>query len=137
MTKILHGRKHPGYRNKSEEESTMAYTQKFQELADAAQARVSQVAAGEVGGLVASGAVLLDIRDNDEHQADHIPGSINVSRGKLEMNIESAVPDLDTTILCYCNANNRGALSADTLRAMGYKNAKYIAGGLKAYRAQD
>jgi hypothetical protein len=32
------------------------------------------------------------------------------------------------------NANNRGALSANTLRQMGYVNAKYIAGGLKAYR---
>ena len=30
--------------------------------------------------------------------------------------------------------HNRGALSADTLRGMGYKNARYIAGGLKAYR---
>jgi hypothetical protein len=34
------------------------------------------------------------------------------------------------------NAFNRGALSADTLRSMGYKNAKFIAGGLKAYREQ-
>ncbi|MBW8294466.1 rhodanese-like domain-containing protein [Sphingopyxis sp.] len=115
----------------------MAYTQKFQDLADAAQARVSGVAAEDVSDLVAHGAVLVDIRDSEEHQADHIAGSVNVSRGKLEMNIEGVVPDLDTTILCYCNANNRGALSADTLRAMGYKNAKYIAGGLKAYRAQS
>jgi len=55
----------------------------------------------------------------------------------LEMNIEGVIPDLGTTILCYCNAYNRGALSADTLRAMGYKNAKFIAGGLKAYRARS
>jgi rhodanese-related sulfurtransferase len=41
------------------------------------------------------------------------------------------------TILCYCNAYNRGALSADTLRVMGYRNARFIAGGLKAYRALD
>jgi rhodanese-related sulfurtransferase len=39
--------------------------------------------------------------------------------------------------MCYCNANNRGALSADTLQKMGYKNAKFIAGGLKAYRALE
>jgi phage shock protein E len=37
-------------------------------------------------------------------------------------------------VLCYCNANNRGALSANTLRQLGYVNARYIAGGLKAYR---
>jgi len=78
---------------------------------------------------------LLDIRDKEEHDVDHIEGSLNVSRGKLEMNIEGVIPNLDTTIICYCNAYNRGALSADTLRSMGYTNAKFIAGGLKGYRA--
>lgn len=113
----------------------MAYTEKFQALADAARARVAEVAPQEVDTLVAQGAIALDIRDKEEHDADHIAGSLHVSRGKLEMNIEAAIPDLTTPILCYCNAFNRGALSADTLRAMGYTNAKFIAGGLKAYRA--
>lgn len=113
----------------------MAYTEKFQKLADAARTRVNEVLPHDVDKLVASGAVALDIRDKEEHDADHIPGSAHVSRGKLEMNIEAAIPDLNTTILCYCNAFNRGALSADTLRSMGYVNAKFIAGGLKAYRA--
>lgn len=114
----------------------MAYTEKFQQLADAARSRVEEVSPAQVDALIASGAVALDIRDKEEHDADHIPGSLHVSRGKLEMNIENAIPDLDTTILCYCNAYNRGALSADTLRAMGYRNARFIAGGLKAYRAK-
>ncbi len=113
----------------------MAYTQKFQMLADAARSRVEEVAAQDVDALIKVGAVVLDIRDKEEHDADHIAGSLHVSRGKLEMNIEGLIPDLDTTILCYCNAYNRGALSADTLRAMGYINAKFIGGGLKAYRA--
>jgi rhodanese-related sulfurtransferase len=51
------------------------------------------------------------------------------------MNIEEMILNIDTPIVCYCNANNRGALSADTLQSMGYTNAKYIKGGLKAYRA--
>ena len=115
----------------------MAYTEKFQMLADAARARVEEVPAGDVDALIQGGALALDIRDKEEHDAGHIAGSLHVSRGKLEMNIEGVIPDLNTTILCYCNAYNRGALSADTLRAMGYKNAKFIAGGLKAYRALE
>ena len=59
--------------------------------------------------------------------AGGIAGSLHVSRGTLEMNIEGVIPNLDATILCYCNAFNRGALSADTLRSMGYKNVKFIA----------
>ena len=53
----------------------------------------------------------------------------------LEMNTAGVIPDLNTTVLCYCNANNRGVLSANTLRQMGDVNAHHIAGGLKAYRA--
>ncbi len=111
------------------------YTSKFQTFVDAARAKVDEVAASDVDALVAAGAVALDIRDPDEHAAGHIPGSLHISRGKLEMNVEGVIPDLDTTILCYCNAYNRGALSAASLRDMGYKNAKFIAGGLKAYKA--
>lgn len=113
----------------------MAYSDKFQKLADAARSRVEEVDPAQVDALVAAGAVALDIRDKEEHDADHIPGSLHLSRGKLEMNVEGVIPDLDATILCYCNANNRGALSADSLRAMGYRNARFVAGGLKAYRA--
>ena len=113
----------------------MAYTQKFQSLADAAMSQVQGVLPEQVDGLLATGAIALDIRDKEEHDADHIEGALHVSRGKLEMSIESAIPALDTVILCYCNAHNRGALSADTLRGMGYTKARYIAGGLKAYRA--
>jgi len=112
----------------------MAYSEKFQSLADEAQTKVQSVAPDAVDALVAAGAVALDIRDKEEHDAGHIPGSLHISRGKLEMNVEATLPDLDQTILCYCNAFNRGALSAATLRSMGYKNARFIAGGLNAYR---
>ena len=112
----------------------MAYTAKFQSLADLAQARVRSVAADQVDSLLAAGAVILDIRDKEEHDTGHIPGSVHISRGKLEMNVESLLPDLDQTILCYCNANNRGALSAATLQDMGYTDVRFIAGGLNEYR---
>lgn len=112
----------------------MAYTTKFQNMADEARAKVEEVSPESVAELMANGAVALDIRDLDEHANSHIPGSIHLSRGKLEMNVESILPELDTEILCYCNAYNRGALSAASLKEMGYKNAKFIAGGLNAWR---
>ena len=112
----------------------MAYTDKFQQLADTARSRVEEVRPQDVDRLVADGAIALDIRDKEEHDADHIADSVNISRGKLEMLVEDQIPDLETTILCYCNAYNRGALSAATLQDMGYRNATFIAGGLNAYR---
>ena len=123
------------HRPHPETKETMAYTEKFQRLADTARSHVSGVAPADLDALVERGAVALDIRDPDEHAADHIEGSLNISRGKLEMLVEGKIPDLDTPIVCYCNAVNRGALSADTLRSMGYTNATYLDGGLNAYNA--
>jgi phage shock protein E len=111
----------------------MAYTEKFQRLADTARAPVAAVERDEVD----AGAIALDIRDPDEHATDHIANSMNISRGKLEMIVEAKIPDLDTTTLRYCNAVNRGALSAATLRSMGSVNARYINGGLNAYNALE
>jgi rhodanese-related sulfurtransferase len=113
----------------------MAYSDKFIQMGEAARAHVSPVQPNEIDALLATGTVALDIRDKEEHDADHIAGSKHISRGKLEMNIEDEILDLDTPIITYCNVNYRGALSADTLRTMGYSNVRYIEGGLKAYRA--
>ena len=112
----------------------MAYTEKFQQLADDALSQVDGVQPEDVDSLIAEGAIALDIRDKEEHDSGHIAGSLNISRGKLEMLVEDAIPDLDTPILCYCNAVNRGALSAAALKNMGYHNAKFINGGLNGYR---
>ena len=93
----------------------MKYSEKFQALADAAMDKLESVQPDKVDMLVKKGAILLDIRDPDEHAISHIEGSLNISRGKLEMNVEQMIPELGITVLCYCNANNRGALSAATL----------------------
>jgi phage shock protein E len=112
----------------------MSYSEKFAARAEAARARVPATNPQDVPALMAAGAIVLDIRDPDEHAAAHIPGSVALSRGKLDMNIEALIPDPETPILCYCNAQNRGALSAQTLREMGYVNASWIDGGLNAWR---
>lgn len=114
----------------------MAYSQKFQALGEAARARVEGVNVAELPALIAQGAVLLDIRDKEEFDAGSMPGARHLSRGKLEMNIEELVPDVSQTVLCFCNANHRGSLSAATLRAMGYDNARVIIGGLNAWKAR-
>ena len=111
----------------------MAYTEKFQNMSDDAMDRVNAVEPSQVDDLVADGAIFLDIRDKEEYEKINIKGSINISRGKLEMNIEDIIPDLNSTIICYCNANNRGALSAASLKNMGYNNATFIRGGRIAY----
>jgi hypothetical protein len=47
----------------------MAYTKKFQHLADIAMAEAVGVSPDQVNDLLAQGAVALDIRDKEEHDA--------------------------------------------------------------------
>jgi len=68
-------------------------------------------------------AVLLDVRDPNEFVAGHLPGAINVSRGTLEFNIWSKVPDQSAKIYVYCKTAGRSALATKTLNDLGYKNA--------------
>lgn len=68
-------------------------------------------------------AVILDVRDPAEYTAGHLPGAINVSRGKLEFNVWDAVKDQNAKIYVYCLTAARSALATKTLNDMGYKNA--------------
>ena len=68
-------------------------------------------------------AVYLDVRDPGEFAAGHIPGAINVSRGTLEFNIFSKIPDQSAKIYVYCKTMGRSTLATKTLNDLGYKNA--------------
>jgi rhodanese-related sulfurtransferase len=80
-------------------------------------------------------AVIVDVREKDEWDEQHIPDAIHLSRGTIELEIEGKVPDLTTTIICHCGGGGRSALAAESLQKMGYKNVRSMAGGFKAWKA--
>jgi len=104
----------------------------FLRLAGEAKQRIIEVTPAEAKKLFDSGAIVLDVRDREEFEAEHLKGAAHLSRGKLEMQIHEIAPDKHSMIICYCNGGNRGALAADTLRAMGYSRVHSIQGGLRA-----
>ena len=73
-------------------------------------------------------AVYLDVRDAGEFSAGHLPGAINVSRGTLEFNIWSKVPDQNAKIYVYCKTAGRSTMATKTLNDLGYKNAVLMDG---------
>jgi rhodanese-related sulfurtransferase len=82
-----------------------------------------------------SDAVIVDVREKDEFDQNHIPDAVHLSRGMLELEIEDKFPDRNTTIICHCGGGGRSALAAESLQRMGYKNVKSMAGGFKAWKA--
>lgn len=105
----------------------------FIRLANDARQRIREVTPTEAREMLSAGAVLLDVRDRDEFVAGHIDGATHLSRGTLEMRVHEVIPDTDTPVVCYCAGGNRGALAADTLQKLGYRNVVSIAGGRQAY----
>lgn len=80
--------------------------------------------------------VLIDVRENDEFRAGHMPGARGIGRGILEYHIADEVPDTGTEIVLYCRGAMRSALSADSLQRMGYTNVLSMEGGWKAWMAR-
>jgi rhodanese-related sulfurtransferase len=79
--------------------------------------------------------VIIDVREKDEWDEEHIPEAIHMSRGTIELDIEEKVPDSDAMVVCHCGGGGRSALAAENLQKMGYKNVRSMAGGLKAWTA--
>ncbi|MFP5409700.1 MAG: rhodanese-like domain-containing protein [Gammaproteobacteria bacterium] len=105
-------------------------TQAAQRVLDAANKRVRQI---DTAGLAAQlkaqpHTVVIDVRTPNELNVFggyiDAPRFFNITRGWLEFQIETAVPDKNTPIVVYCGANQRSPLAADTLMKLGYRNVK-------------
>lgn len=108
-----------------------------QVLADA-RAQVTEHTPAEVMAMQARGErfVMLDVRDPNEVSLAKIPGAVHISRGRLEQNIEAAVPR-DANVVIYCANGNRSLLAALTLRDMGYERVSSMSSGINGWTAND
>ncbi len=77
------------------------------------------------------GAVLLDVRTDEEYRSGHISGSINHPLEKIE-SFESTVADKSTPIFVHCLSGGRSGRAVSYLKLHGYKNARNI-GGISDY----
>jgi sulfur-carrier protein adenylyltransferase/sulfurtransferase len=112
----------------------------FAELCADAKTRIQETTPHEVAARVAQPNrdwVLIDVREQDEYRAGHIPGAIGCGRGILEYHIGELVPDLEQEIVLYCRGGMRSALAADSLREMGYTCVESMSGGFREWSQQE
>ena len=81
--------------------------------------------------------VLVDVREDREFDADHIPGAVHLGKGIIERDIEQTYPDLNTELVLYCGGGFRSALAADNLQKMGYTNVISMDGGIRGWREKS
>ncbi len=106
----------------------------FLKLVDDAKSRVKQVNIDQYQKM-RDKHVLIDVREDHEWAEGHAQGAIHLSKGTIERDIETKIPDKSTTMVLYCGGGFRSALVADNLQKMGYKNAISLDGGWRAWNA--
>ena len=77
---------------------------------------------------------LVDVREDNEWNAAHLPGAIHLGRGIIERDIEKTIPDHNAEIVLYCGGGYRSALAADNLQKMGYTNVISMDGGFRVWK---
>ena len=108
----------------------------FEKLVAEAKTKTTEISPTEAAAKSKSGeAVIIDVREKDEWDEEHIPHAIHISRGIIELDVEEKVPDTNALIVCHCGGGGRSALAAESLQKMGYKNVRSMAGGFKAWKA--
>ncbi len=109
---------------------------KFLAIVDDARKRIKETTVDEIKRRMDRGDkfTLVDVREESEFAADHLPGAIHLGKGVIERDIEKTVPDTNTELVLYCGGGFRSALAADNLQKMGYKNVISMDGGVRGWR---
>jgi len=116
----------------------MAEHTRFERLVTDAKKRITEISPADAAAKSQSGeAVIVDVREKDEWDEQHIPNATHLSRGTIELDIEEKVPDRNALIICHCGGGGRSALAVESLQKMGYKNVRSMAGGFKAWKAAE
>jgi len=112
----------------------------FQQICDEAKTRIRETTTDEVAARLADpgwSGVIIDVREQDEFRASHLPGARGIGRGILEYHIADEIPDAEREIVLYCRGGNRSALAADSLRRMGYTNVYSMRGGFRTWSEEN
>ena len=114
----------------------MPHNEGFLKLVNDAKARVQEIDIEGYRAMVSAGEphVLVDTREESEWAAGHVKGALHMSKGVIERDIETKVPDKTTKLVLYCGGGFRSALAADNLQKMGYLNAISLDGGWRVLK---
>ncbi len=112
------------------------HSPRFLAIVEDAKKRVRETNVDEVKARLDRGEklLLIDVREESEFAAGHVPGAIHLGKGIIERDIEQRIPDVNTEIILYCGGGFRSALAADNLQKMGYRNVLSMDGGMRGWR---
>ncbi len=94
--------------------------------------RTSEVSPAEAVELVRAGAILLDVREQDEWDDGHAPQARHLAMSELNARVGELPRDVQ--LVCVCAVGARSGMVADALNQAGWQ-AVNLAGGMQAWQA--
>ena len=76
----------------------------------------SQLAAVEIK----KGAVVMDVRSQEEFSASHIDGALNIPLDKLESRVSELTAYQNQPLVIYCKSGRRAGIAEGILKAHGF-----------------
>ena len=112
------------------------HTPEFLKIVDDARARVRECNVADVKRKLDRNERfhLVDVREDSEWAAGHLPRAEHIGKGVIERDIETKIPDTSAEIVLYCGGGFRSALAADNLQKMGYTNVISMDGGFRGWK---
>ncbi len=114
----------------------MQHNPGFLAIVNDAKSRVEEIDLAQYLKLREAGTphVLVDTREESEFAAGHVKGALHLSKGVIERDVETKIPEKGTKLVLYCGGGFRSALAADNLQKMGYTDAISLDGGWRALK---
>ena len=85
----------------------------------------------ELKNKVLQGAILIDVRSNQEYREGRLQGAINIPDFEIETRIEREIPKKNQLIVLYCQYGGRSRNAMLIMKNMGYTNVYNLYGGLE------
>ncbi len=97
--------------------------------------RIEEVDPSAVREQLQEGALVIDVRQDEEWATGHIPGARHVPKSHLESRVEGAAPDKAQALILYCASGQRSAWAARTLiEDLGYAHVSSMTGGFTLWK---
>lgn len=93
---------------------------------------VEDITVEELSALVASGVVVIDVRESDEYVSGHVPGAVSAPMSALPDHIDVFAKDATNYVICQ--AGGRSMRVCEYLDGNGYRVVN-VTGGTGAWMA--
>lgn len=94
------------------------------------------VALSELAARAAAGALLLDVRTEEEWRSGHVPGARHVPIQQLPAHLDEIDPWRERGVVVYCESGPRARRAAALLREAGFRDVSVLDGSMSRWRAE-